>query len=372
MSTVRTVEHVKVTVRAWFLKLMDDVAARAAKGGNDAAHDIEVIVRKARESIEAQLSEVSVKTAETKSAGAAKITQTIEWAKGMIVQQSLQVQAIGVQAVASSSKTGGREQMTALVEATEKQIEVAFDQCDASVTVQVVSDVDVEVVEQHKTSHIKAEIENVGDHKKIEHVKESTDIKEVEHKESKKKECAKDAKAEKKDSHTCEAAVVVGAVAAMSAVEYIQITIRSWYQKLVEDIASCSARGGDQKEIEAIVTEASKTITAKLDHVSKTASGASESSALEKVKTTVEWAKGVVAQGSEKVKVIGVQAASAGLTVQSIKEQMTSIVESTETEISTALKTCDASLHVKVEEHEKVNIVILKRLIADFVLTMLS
>ena len=96
--------------------------------------EVEAAVSKATATIETEFSTVS-----SKVKGSDKLASTIEWAKGLVIQGSTQVKAIGIQIVASgeSSKDALKGNMISLVEATEKQIETALEQCDTSVVIEV-------------------------------------------------------------------------------------------------------------------------------------------------------------------------------------------------------------------------------------------
>lgn len=136
--TVGAVGYVQATVRSWFAKLMEDVSSRAAKGGKDAQVEIEVIVSEATKKIEGDFAAIAGKTKKSN----AELTKTIEWAKGMVVQGSTQVQAIGIQAVSAGTcqKDTIHSQMSPLVEATNTQIDTALTKCDSSVTIEVVQE----------------------------------------------------------------------------------------------------------------------------------------------------------------------------------------------------------------------------------------
>lgn len=135
---VGAVGYVQATVRSWFAKLMEDVSTRAAKGGKNAQVDIEVIVSEATKKIESDFAVISGKTKHSN----AELTKTIEWAKGMVIQGSTQVQAIGVQAVSTGTlvKDTIHSQMSPLVEATNTQIDTALSKCDSSVSIEIIQD----------------------------------------------------------------------------------------------------------------------------------------------------------------------------------------------------------------------------------------
>lgn len=128
---VVVVDYVKVTITSWFGRLIEQVSARAKQGGNDAAKDIETITTKSSAEITLMLDETAKKSGSSTSSQ--QLTSTLTWAKGLIAQQSTQIQAIGIQAVAAKDSTGGVSTMKAQAKATEEQIHVTLNQCDKTI-----------------------------------------------------------------------------------------------------------------------------------------------------------------------------------------------------------------------------------------------
>jgi hypothetical protein len=128
---VVVVDYVKITITSWFGRLIEQVSARAKQGGNDAAKDIETITTKSSAEITLMLDETAKKSGSSTSSQ--QLTSTLTWAKGLIAQQSTQIQAIGIQAVAAKDSTGGVSTMKAQAKATEEQIHVTLNQCDKTI-----------------------------------------------------------------------------------------------------------------------------------------------------------------------------------------------------------------------------------------------
>ena len=127
----------------------------------------------------------------------------------------------------------------------------------------------------------------------------------------------------------------------------------------MDDVSSCAANGGSEEDIEVIVSKATDSIEATIDQVSEdTKWTGADVTASEKINATLEWATGMVIQGSTQVQAIGVQAVAAGhASVTSIREQMVPLVEANATQIETALNSCDVSITIEVDETEKVNLI---------------
>lgn len=128
---VVVVDYITVTITTWFGRLIQQVSARAKQGGNDATRDIETITAKSSAEITLLLDETAKKSGSSTSSQ--QLASSLIWAKGLIAQQSTQIQAIGIQAVAAKDSTGGVSTMKAQAKATEEQIRVTLNQCDKTI-----------------------------------------------------------------------------------------------------------------------------------------------------------------------------------------------------------------------------------------------
>ncbi|KAI9494791.1 hypothetical protein BDB00DRAFT_871066 [Zychaea mexicana] len=326
-TSVAVVDHVKLIIHSWFAKLVQDVQICAAKGGESSNADIEAIVSKAKLSIDGELKEVCDKTQHQQETDTSteQFLSTIEWAKGLVIQGSTQIQAIGVNAIASGNATEIQETLENQVQAIQVQVDTALDKCDSSAVIKV---------DHHKktTKH-----QNIEKTKKLhEHVTKK-------HEEVEKKE------------HSQAEKIVAYTIVSVGVIEYAKLTVRSWFNKLMDDVSSCAANGGTEEEIEAIVSKATESIEDTIeDIVDETKSSSSETASIKKINATLEWAKGMVVQGSHQVEAIGVQAIASGhTTIASIREQMTPLIEANTTQIETALGSCDAAIVIEVDHEEK-------------------
>ena len=300
------VDYVKIVVRTWFRRLIEDVTVCAERGGT--ASEIDIIVHKANETIEAELAKVIVKGTEKNST---ELVSTTQWAKGLVLQGSAHIEAIGVQIISGSASTSAKDSLYSYVEATEKQIYTAYEKVDSSLVIEV-------------------DTKYIDDHKKIEKPVHKAH-----------------------DTHKAgEIAGIIagGGVVAVGAVDYVKTTVSSWFTKLVKDVTERAEQGGDnaQVEIEAIVTKATATIEGEFTKVStKVDTGASA----DQFKSTLEWAKGLVTQTTTQVQAVAVQAVAAG-TVATVHDQLTTVVESTKTQVHTAFESCKTDVVIEVDSKE--------------------
>ena len=130
--------YVKSTVSSWFDRLKKDITECTEKGGSQA--DIEAIVSKATAEIDVEFSQVTTKTEESSDKeSATKLKETIEWAKGVVTQTTTRVQEVAVEAINSGS-TGTvaiHEKLTGVIESSTTQVDTAFDNVKADVTIEV-------------------------------------------------------------------------------------------------------------------------------------------------------------------------------------------------------------------------------------------
>ncbi|KAF7720470.1 hypothetical protein EC973_008241, partial [Apophysomyces ossiformis] len=331
---VTAVTHVQKTVRWWFARLIEDVSTRAKQGGENASKDIEIIIAKATEKINGELEHVTKKTETSSNKEAVvELTKTVEWAKTVIVQQSTQVQAVAVQAVATSSKTGGIEQMKPLVEATQQQIDVALERVDSKVEIEVdvekVAEVEKVVTEVKDTKVEKKDDKH--DHKHTaekvlagaavvaagaaivhEVTKKHDDVKKTEVEHDKHTEVKKHDEVKKTEVEVVktEQPKKSGEVVAVTAVTHVQKTVRWWFARLIEDVSTRAKQGGENasKDIEIIIAKATEKINGELEHVTKKTETSSNKEAVVELTKTVEWAKTVIVQQSTQVQAVAVQA----------------------------------------------------------------
>ena len=131
-------------------------------------------------------------------------------------------------------------------------------------------------------------------------------------------------------------------------VDYVKATINSWYWKLSNDISYCNTN----EEVETIITKANASIEADLKVVTeKIKKSDASTSASDQIISTTEWAKNVALEGSNQLKVIGVQIAAGSTTA---KDSIAGLIESTEKQISVAYDKCDSSLTIEVD-HAKIS-----------------
>lgn len=304
---------------------MDEVAVRAAKGGADASADIEVIIAKANEQITAELNGVCDKAGQdTESESVKQLKSTTEWARGLILQGSAQIKQVGLQVAATSGATVAtvHERISSSIGSIEDQIDTELDKCDNKVTIQVDSAkaaaaAAVVAVKEHRQAAVAEKHEDVIGSVAKAHIEE-------------------------------------GVVVSVGVVDHVKSTVSSWFQRLVRDITECSAKGGKQEEIEAIVAKANATITAQFSEITVKTEHCQDKTTAKKLTETLEWAKGVASQGATQIQAIGIQASAAGASAAAAYEQqIKSLVEVTEQQINTAVEHTEADLTIEVVKDKK-------------------
>ncbi|KAG0168299.1 hypothetical protein DFQ28_004983 [Apophysomyces sp. BC1034] len=265
---------VHVTVSRWFDSLVVEVSERAKKGGPSASHDIESIVEESVQTISKTLKAVSNNAGKsiTGESSVERFRGSLEWAKSVIIQGATQVKAVGQQAAAASSTTGGAEQMTPLVTAVSQQIntELSRYKFSATRTETETSHHSAEKIVEHTKKQERISSDHHVAHERIAHVEE----------------------AESKLSSLIEGSkvVVIGAIADLVA------NVSSRYEQggpnVEEDVAGIIKRGRQhisetiKRTQESVVTHTSSTEFEEDAVVSVVQSRIQES--LKAVETTVE------------------------------------------------------------------------------------
>ena len=320
------VDYVTVTVRSWYAALIKDITSCKSD------EEVEAVVAKANAAIEAELKTVSEKTSQTTVSNevSQQIVSTTEWAKGIVLEGSAKVKEVGVQIVASggSDVESAQESLNALLESTEQQITAEYKKVDSSVTIEV--------------EHDKVAVEDI--HKVVKH--DEKKAKKHEHKIT-----------QEQDSTVSAGKVAAGAVITVGVVGYVKSTVHSWFNKLMSDVAERAEKGGENTsaDIEVIVAEATKKIDYEFSQVVHKTDEASDKESAGKLKATLEWANSMVAQTTTQVQAVVVQAIATGATsAEAIRDQLSSVVDSTTTQVDTALGSCKSDLVIEVESKVRV------------------
>lgn len=223
-STGQSTLDVTIIVRQWYEQLIIDVSERAKKGGSSASADIELIVQTAVSSITETLRTVSINA--QKSITDITVVQnyrnSIEWAKNLVIQSSLQIQAIGINcAASSSSRTGGIEQMRPIAVAIQEQVNVE--------------------IRRYKLTTTTTEVEK------------HTEITAVEHKQNYDVVCTGHKAAVNRKEYCAKLEKHVSQVVSES-----KLVIIAWFDHLVREVSVCIHQGGNVEQNVAILIEKSK------------------------------------------------------------------------------------------------------------------
>ncbi|KAI8644598.1 hypothetical protein BD408DRAFT_441591 [Parasitella parasitica] len=139
--TVVAVEYILTTVNTWMEELMVEVSecAKVEHNVQIATKMINSIVAEYREYINTEFSMISERVQSSKADATAKqeLINILEWTRGVILQSSTQVQAIGINCASSFSATGGIEQMKPLVNASWDQVKLTVGRCNKTIKIGV-------------------------------------------------------------------------------------------------------------------------------------------------------------------------------------------------------------------------------------------
>lgn len=156
--------------------------------------------------------------------------------------------------------------------------------------------------------------------------------------------------------------IVVGetqAIATVGVVEYVKTTISSWLAKLKSDVATCVEQGGDETQVQAIISKANVEIESQLKSTcDKTKNTEVSSTVKEQIIASTEWAKKTALESSAQVQTVSVEVINAGgdKSATVVEERLAGLIESTKEKVHTELDKCDSAVQVDVEK-TKISIV---------------
>jgi hypothetical protein len=296
-----SVKEIKVTIREWMRDLAEKVSVCAQHGGS--SEEIDTIISTENKRISEYL-EVSVTKISETHKSEEKITclhSTIEKVKSSIASTLTEVKAIGIEASKETHSYGGFEKMTTVITKHEHQISEVLVTCETTMT-----GVTTIVGQKHQVT----EETKVSDKKKVS--SKST-----------------------------------------VAVEYLTVSVRTALEELMVEVSECSKRMHNisivTKEVDIIIAEFKEYITVELDTLTeKIKSSKKSATVIQEFIGLIEWTRGMVLQSSTQVQNIGI---NAGVSFSSTGgyEQMKPLVQSTITQIETALSRCDKTLKVDIE-----------------------
>ncbi|KAI8997486.1 hypothetical protein BDB01DRAFT_735435 [Pilobolus umbonatus] len=135
-KSVVTVEYIKTTVHEWLEELMIEVSTYAKREHTleIVSKEIDTIVSEAKDYLSAEFDLIikTIRKSKTETSVTQEFISIIEWTRGMVIQSSSQIQAIGVNCAVAFTSSGGLDQMRPLVKVTEEQINQALTRCSSS------------------------------------------------------------------------------------------------------------------------------------------------------------------------------------------------------------------------------------------------
>ncbi|KAI7884860.1 hypothetical protein K492DRAFT_27014 [Lichtheimia hyalospora FSU 10163] len=314
---IEVTEYTITRIRYHFTTIIEEICVHIVNGKSE--HDVKELVAKLKKTLESELEIIITKIKDVKGSQAA--IDTINWAKSMIEQCIVTIEAMAVQFVAAHSKDKKviYEQMIAHVEAVIVQIQTALERCGAS---------------------FKIHTGNEQTHESKECVSK--------HKESKEKEC-KDKKPsdDHKDKSSSKHLVEI------EVTEYTITRIRYHFTTIIEEICVHIVNGKSEHDVKELVAKLKKTLESELEIIiTKIKDVKGSHAAID----TINWAKGMIEQCIVTIEAMAVQFVAAhSKDKKVIYEQMIAHVEAIIVQIQTALERCGASFKIHTGDGKKVD-----------------
>lgn len=139
--SVVAVDYIISTVTTWLEELMVQVSecAKVEHNVQIATKMINSIVTDHQEYLQVEFSVMSekIKCAKADATAKQELINILEWTRGVVLQSSTQVQAIGINCASAFSATGGIEQMKPLVHASLEQVRLSVGRCNKTIKMDV-------------------------------------------------------------------------------------------------------------------------------------------------------------------------------------------------------------------------------------------
>ncbi|CAO3651833.1 unnamed protein product [Cunninghamella echinulata] len=131
--TIVTVEHVRIVVRTWWLRLVKNITERAEKEGAS-EEEIKTIIAKEKETLYAKLDKATAGTTDKRVSE--ELAIAIKESKTLVEQQTTEAHTCAVQVIKSSDKKAKIEELNKLTKATEDKLNITITEEKVKQTVQ--------------------------------------------------------------------------------------------------------------------------------------------------------------------------------------------------------------------------------------------
>ncbi|EIE89124.1 hypothetical protein RO3G_13835 [Rhizopus delemar RA 99-880] len=318
---------VSVIVREWYEQLIVDVSSRAKRGGSHVDSDIETIVKKATLTIVEKLRLLS-ENAHNNLVDVSTVQQyrnSIEWAKNLVIQSSLQIQSIGINsAISATSKTGGIEQMRPIVVSIQQQIDVETRRY------KLISEKEKSAVQKVESKPVSS-VEHKKNTEKVSNGKASVV--------ARKEYCGK------LETHISE------------VISESKVVVIAWYSQLIRDVSIRVHQGGNnvKKDVAAIIEQSKSQLDETLKRTQKKFTSSidvyEEDETFSVIESQIQETLQIVQKTAEK-KVTQVQEITVKYQSESeVTERLSTILESSKVEVTETLDTtCKQAISVIKEE----------------------
>ncbi|CAO3651837.1 unnamed protein product [Cunninghamella echinulata] len=258
------VETVRITVRTWWLRLVQSITERAEKEGAS-EEEIKTIIAKEKETLYTKLDKATAGTTDKRVSE--ELAIAIKESKTLVEQQTTEAHTCAVQVIKSSDKKAKIEELNKLTKATEDKLNITITEEKVKQTVQKTTEKEKE--HDHTGAIVAGGIAAIGaigagiavkkhhDHEKEEaekHKAEKTTVVEVKHEVSK--------PVVKVDEKKSEAVVVVDVEksknAATEHVNVVKDNVHGWFAGLSGRVNERIQQGGDEAKTKADVEKITK------------------------------------------------------------------------------------------------------------------
>ncbi|KAI8393507.1 uncharacterized protein BYT42DRAFT_507095 [Radiomyces spectabilis] len=303
--TSDSIASLHVVIQQWFEALMSNVSSIVQAGGSKANEEIQVTVEEATVKITEILKVADVKAEGcfTNKSSLQQYRASLQWARNLVIQGSLQVKAIALNATASSSRVNIMPQLRPLVGSIQVQIDTELSKYKLDL---------IHVDESHAVQQKKAE-------EKIDDCRKSA--------EKKKHQCT-DIKARVPDLLEEATVVIIGSLTAL--VDKISVRCKQNEDHLEQDVNVIIVQG--RQELNQAIQKAQESVFAKLQTEE-------HDETVSVIRTRIEESFKTI-QVSVNQQVVEIQnTACTHKTNSVVVEKLTGILEKSKTEIHHAVTT---------------------------------
>ncbi|CAO3651459.1 unnamed protein product [Cunninghamella blakesleeana] len=335
MSVV-TVEHVRIVVRTWWLRLVHRITIRAQEQGAS-EEEIKTIIAKEKETLYAKLDQAAKNTTDKRVSE--ELAIAVKESKTIVEKQTSVAHNVAVQVITSTDKNTKIQELNKLTKITEEQLNV-------TVTEEKVKQ-SVEKIETEKGLHIGSGAVAAG---AVAASIIGTGIAIKKHHDDKIEKAQKETTIVETDKSQSQITI--------TTVESVRVTVRTWWLTLVNRVTvRAQEQGATEEEIKELITKEKTDFYAKLNEAAKKTSDKRVS---EELAVAIKESKTVVETQTVEVQKVAVQVITSTDKTTKVEElkKLTKVTEEkldatvTENKVKETIKKVEVE-KTKVEDHVK-------------------